>query len=68
MGRKKRLIIIFKYIESQAEQDARTVFVSGLPTKVAMKDLFEFFEQGGKVKDVSLISDRNSRRSKGFDI
>lgn len=52
-------------LESQAEQDARTVFVVGLPTTATERDLKPFFEQAGKVKVISLISDRNSRRSKG---
>jgi hypothetical protein len=52
--------------ELQAEQDARTVFASGLPTNVTTKELYNFFEKAGRVNDISLISDRNSRRSKGF--
>lgn len=61
-----RFIFLFSPKESQAEQDARTVFVVGLPTTATERDLKPFFEQAGKVKVISLISDRNSRRSKGF--
>jgi len=40
--------------------------VVGLPTTATERDLKPFFEQAGKVKVISLISDRNSRRSKGI--
>lgn len=33
--------------------------------KADERDLYEFFSQAGKVRDVRLIMDRNGRRSKG---
>ncbi|XP_019178285.1 PREDICTED: RNA-binding protein 39-like [Ipomoea nil] len=36
-----------------------------MPLKAAERDVYEFFSQAGKVRDVRLIMDRNSRRSKG---
>ena len=59
------VLIEWNGIESQAEQDSRTVFVAGLPTTAQEEDLRPFFEQAGSVKVISLISDRNSRRNKG---
>ncbi|XP_042441284.1 RNA-binding protein 39-like [Zingiber officinale] len=38
----------------------------GMPLKASERDVYEFFSQVGKVRDVRLIVDRNSRRSKGF--
>ncbi len=52
--------------EEEAERDARTVFACNLPIRATESDLKEFFEQAGKVRDVRLITDRNSRKSKGF--
>ncbi|KAL3818819.1 hypothetical protein ACJIZ3_004724 [Penstemon smallii] len=36
-----------------------------MPLKATERDVFDFFSQAGKVRDVKLIMDRNSRRSKG---
>ncbi|KAE8008802.1 hypothetical protein FH972_005277 [Carpinus fangiana] len=33
--------------------------------KANERDVYEFFSRAGKVRDVRLIMDRNSRRSKG---
>ncbi|XP_022092207.1 RNA-binding protein 39-like [Acanthaster planci] len=56
-----------KDIEPPPEtRDARTVFVMQLSQRVRAKDLEEFFSSVGKVRDVKIISDRNSRRSKGI--
>lgn len=52
--------------EQLAEQNARTVFATGLPVYALMRELYEFFEKAGKVLDISLIHDRHTRRSKGF--
>ncbi|KAL1567957.1 RNA-binding protein 39-like [Salvia divinorum] len=51
--------------EADPERDQRTVFVYQMPLKATERDAFEFFSQAGKVRDVKLIMDRNSRRSKG---
>ncbi|XP_051525833.1 RNA-binding protein 39-like isoform X1 [Myxocyprinus asiaticus] len=48
------------------ERDARTVFCMQLAARIRPKDLEEFFSAVGKVRDVRMISDRNSRRSKGI--
>lgn len=50
----------------EAERDERTVFASNLPIRASESDLNEFFGKVGKVRDIRLITDRNSRRSKGF--
>ncbi|XP_074556243.1 uncharacterized protein LOC141812096 [Curcuma longa] len=51
--------------EVDPERDQRTVFAYQMPLKASERDAYEFFSQAGKVRDVRLIMDRNSRRSKG---
>ena len=51
---------------AEEERDRRTVMVMQLSARVGPKDLQEFFNQMGQVRDVKMISDRNSRRSKGI--
>uniref|UniRef100_A0A671RLX0 RNA-binding protein 39-like n=1 Tax=Sinocyclocheilus anshuiensis TaxID=1608454 RepID=A0A671RLX0_9TELE len=48
------------------ERDARTVFCMQLAARIRPRDLEELFSAVGKVRDVRIISDRNSRRSKGI--
>ena len=48
------------------DRDRRTVMCMQLSAKVSPKDLEEFFQKVGQVCDVKMISDRNSRRSKGI--
>ncbi|KAL9258227.1 RNA-binding protein 39-like protein [Drosera capensis] len=47
------------------ERDQRTVFAYQIALRADERDVFEFFSRAGKVRDVQLIMDRNSRRSKG---
>uniref|UniRef100_H3CI21 RNA binding motif protein 39a n=1 Tax=Tetraodon nigroviridis TaxID=99883 RepID=H3CI21_TETNG len=47
------------------ERDARTVFCMQLAAR-RPRDLEDFFSAVGKVRDVRMISDRSSRRSKGI--
>ncbi|KAM7026414.1 LOW QUALITY PROTEIN: putative RNA-binding protein 23, partial [Acridotheres tristis] len=49
---------------SPEERDARTVFCMQLAARIRPRDLEDFFSAVGKVRDVRIISDRNSRRSK----
>ncbi|PWA62369.1 splicing factor, CC1-like protein [Artemisia annua] len=51
--------------EADPERDQRTVFAYQMPLKATEFDVYEFFSKAGKVRDVRLIMDRNSRRSKG---
>ncbi|KAJ8765555.1 hypothetical protein K2173_014677 [Erythroxylum novogranatense] len=51
--------------EADPERDQRTVFAYQMPLKATERDVYEFFSKAGKVRDVRLIVDRNSRRSKG---
>jgi len=53
-------------LEEVGDRDARTVFAYNMPTKAGEREITKFFERVGKVRDVRLITDRNSRRSKGF--
>ncbi|XP_062178154.1 uncharacterized protein LOC133882928 isoform X3 [Alnus glutinosa] len=51
--------------EADPERDQRTVFAYQICLKANERDVYEFFSRAGKVRDVRLIMDRNSRRSKG---
>ncbi|CAM8987418.1 unnamed protein product [Rhodiola kirilowii] len=51
--------------EADPERDQRTVFAYQICIKADEKDVYEFFSRAGKVRDVRLIMDRNTRRSKG---
>lgn len=48
------------------ERDARTVFCMQLSARIRPRDLEEFFSAVGKVKDVRIITDNKTRRSKGI--
>ncbi|KAM7274749.1 hypothetical protein ACFE04_016615 [Oxalis oulophora] len=52
-------------LEADPERDQRTVFAYQMPLKATERHVYEFFSKAGKVRDVRLIMDRNSRRSKG---
>lgn len=51
--------------EADPERDQRTVFAYQINLKADERDVYEFFSRAGKVRDVRLIMDRTSRRSKG---
>lgn len=51
--------------EVDPERDQRTVFAYQISLKADERDVYEYFSRAGKVRDVRLIMDRNSRRSKG---
>ncbi len=42
------------------------IYVGGLPYQTTEKDLIALFEQAGQVSGASVITDRDSGRSKGF--
>ena len=48
------------------DRDRRTVMCMQLSAKVGPKEMEEFFQKVGQVREVKMISDRNSRRSKGI--
>ena len=48
------------------ERDRRTVFVQQLAARLKMKELSEFFNKCGPVKDAQIVKDRVSGRSKGY--
>ncbi|KAG8368067.1 hypothetical protein BUALT_Bualt15G0006800 [Buddleja alternifolia] len=54
--------------EADPERDQRTVFAYQISLKASERDVYEFFSMAGKVRDVQLIMDRNSRRSKGVGV
>ncbi|XP_043824162.1 probable RNA-binding protein 23 [Dromiciops gliroides] len=51
---------------SPEERDARTVFCMQLAARIRPRDLEDFFSAVGNVRDVRIISNRKSRRSKGI--
>lgn len=52
--------------EADPERDQRTVFAYQIALKATERDVYEFFSRAGKVRDVRLIMDRISRRSRGI--
>ncbi len=42
------------------------LYVGGLPYQTTEKDLLDLFEQGGNVASATVITDRDTGRSKGF--
>ena len=48
------------------ERDARTVFCMQLSSSIRPRDLEEFFSSVGKVRDVRIITDNKTRKSKGI--
>ncbi|KAK4797622.1 hypothetical protein SAY86_029948 [Trapa natans] len=51
--------------EADPERDQRTVFAYQINLKADERHVYEFFSRAGKVRDVRLIMDRITRRSKG---
>ncbi|KAI0219937.1 Phosphatidylinositol-3-phosphatase SAC1 [Massospora cicadina] len=49
----------------EADRDQRTVFVIQLAARLTTGELRDFFSKVGRVRDARIVSDRNSRRSKG---
>lgn len=52
-------------ILSEHDRDQRTVFVIQLAARLTTSELRDFFSKVGRVRDARIVSDRNSRRSKG---
>lgn len=50
---------------STQDRDQRTVFVQQLAARLRTRELIEFFEKAGKVRDASIVKDRVTNRSKG---
>lgn len=50
----------------ELERATRTVFAQNLPIKADERDVFQFFSRAGKVTDIRMIMDRNTRKSKGL--
>ena len=50
----------------ELDRDTRTIFAYNLPLRATEKELFQFFSSAGKIGDVRIIVDRNTRKSKGF--
>ncbi|XP_075685044.1 putative RNA-binding protein 23 isoform X2 [Rhinoderma darwinii] len=48
------------------ERDVRTVLCMQLAARIRPRDLVDFFSPVGKVRDVKIISDKNSRRTRGI--
>ena len=48
------------------ERDRRTIFVQQLAARLRTKELTQFFEKVGPVKEAQIVKDRVSGRSKGY--
>src|SRR5436190_13874403 len=51
---------------SSQEYTNMRLYVGGLPYQTTEQDLIDLFEQAGQVTEASVITDRNTGRSKGF--
>ena len=51
---------------TEEERDRRTVFIMQLAARVQSRDISDFFSVVGKVRDVRLVMDKYSRKSKGY--
>lgn len=60
-------LMLRKSRQTEEEREMRSVFVSQLAGRVTDRELGIFFDvQAGKVREAKVITDRISRRSKGF--
>mmetsp|Transcript_34181 Transcript_34181/g.61637 ORF Transcript_34181/g.61637 Transcript_34181/m.61637 type:complete len:470 (-) Transcript_34181:2323-3732(-) len=62
-------VVVERMKERESEKLERattTVFVYNLNLKADERNIYEFFSKAGKVKDIKLITDRSTRKSKGF--
>lgn len=51
---------------TEEERDQRTVFVQQLAARLRTKELIQFFEKAGPVREAQIVKDRVSGRSKGY--
>lgn len=51
---------------TEDERDKRTVFVQQLAARLRTRELIQFFEKIGPVKEAQIVKDRVSGRSKGY--
>ncbi|KAI9481240.1 MAG: hypothetical protein EXX96DRAFT_480892 [Benjaminiella poitrasii] len=49
----------------EEDRDRRTVFVTQLAARLTTRELEDFFSQAGRLREATIIKDRNSGRSKG---
>ncbi|KAG0768911.1 hypothetical protein G6F57_005398 [Rhizopus arrhizus] len=49
----------------EEDRDRRTVFVTQLAARLTTREFDAFFSQAGRVREAKIITDRNSRKSKG---
>ena len=52
--------------EEENTRAIRTIFVSQLQVRASERHIRPYFEQAGEVRDVRLIKDKYTQRSKGF--
>ncbi|KAG2454354.1 hypothetical protein HYH02_001379 [Chlamydomonas schloesseri] len=50
----------------ELERATRTIFVFNLSLKAEERDLFQFFSKVGRVVDIRLITDKNTKKSRGL--
>ena len=51
---------------SPEERDKRTIFVKQLAQRLREYELNDFFSRAGAIREVKIVMDKYSRRSKGF--
>lgn len=50
---------------TEIERNARTVLVTQLASRLRSRELADFFTTAGRVRDVRIVMDKNTGRSKG---
>ena len=50
---------------TESERDRRTIFVQQLALRLKSDELKEFMSKAGKVRDVRIVTDRVTGRSRG---
>ena len=52
--------------ERNEDRSKRIVFAYSIPVNATMDEMYKFFGRAGRVRDIRLISDRHTKRSKGM--
>ncbi len=52
--------------EKPGDRERRSVIISRLPSTVTEQDIHEFFQPAGRIRDVKLMRDRFTGKSKGY--
>jgi RNA-binding protein 39 len=51
---------------TEIERNARTVFITQLAARVTSNDVAKFFSPAGQIRDIRIVHDKATGRSKGY--